>query len=114
MAAMGQEAAAMDSISRAPPSVLQLRSDTDSGAEPGHEEASENVAPAPRRPTNNSKLMNEQDMLARYMSPACSTIYCTSITNDFLYHVSSEPCLVASHFRDCIYLFIHVYLQLRS
>ncbi|XP_017311376.1 biogenesis of lysosome-related organelles complex 1 subunit 2 [Ictalurus punctatus] len=54
MAAMGQEAAAMDSISRAPPSVLQLRSDTDSGAEPGHEEASENVAPAPRRPTNNN------------------------------------------------------------
>ncbi|XP_026800163.1 biogenesis of lysosome-related organelles complex 1 subunit 2 [Pangasianodon hypophthalmus] len=57
MAATGQEAAAMDSISRAPPSVLQLRIDADPVEEPedpGHDEARENVAPAPKRSTNNN------------------------------------------------------------
>lgn len=59
MAAMGQEAAGMDSVSRVPPSVLQLRSDTDTGGEdPGHGEECEHVAPAPRRSNNNSKLIN--------------------------------------------------------
>lgn len=56
MAAMGEEAAAMDSIARAPPSVLQLRNDSDTGEDPGHEEASGNVEPGPKRSTNNSKL----------------------------------------------------------
>ncbi|KAK3542168.1 hypothetical protein QTP86_016423 [Hemibagrus guttatus] len=54
MAATGPEAAAMDSISRAPPSVLQLRNDADTGEHPGPEEASGNVAPAPKRSTNNN------------------------------------------------------------
>ncbi|MCI4389359.1 hypothetical protein PGIGA_G00097060 [Pangasianodon gigas] len=57
MAATGQEAAAMESISRAPPSVLQLRIDADPGedpGDPGHDEARENVAPAPKRSTNNN------------------------------------------------------------
>lgn len=63
MAATGQEAAAMDSISRVPPSALQLRNDVDKREDSGQEEASERVAPAPRR-SNNSKLMNLQDVLA--------------------------------------------------
>ncbi|TSK58131.1 Biogenesis of lysosome-related organelles complex 1 subunit 2 [Bagarius yarrelli] len=54
MAATGQEAAAMDSISRAPPSVLQLKKDVDCEEESGHEDASGNVAPAPKRPSNNN------------------------------------------------------------
>ncbi|XP_027035353.1 biogenesis of lysosome-related organelles complex 1 subunit 2 [Tachysurus vachellii] len=54
MAATGQEATVMDSISRAPPSVLQLRNDADTGEHPGHEEPSGNVASAPKRSTNNN------------------------------------------------------------
>lgn len=53
---MGEEAAAMDSIARAPPSALRLRNDTDTGEDPVHEEASGDVAPGPKRSTNNSKL----------------------------------------------------------
>ncbi|KAM9435257.1 biogenesis of lysosome-related organelles complex 1 subunit 2 [Clarias gariepinus] len=55
MAATGQEAVDMESISRAPPSALQFRPDTaGSGEDPGHGEARDNVARAPRRSTNNN------------------------------------------------------------
>lgn len=64
MAASGQEAAAMDSISRVPPSVLQLKSDTDIGEDPGHEDASENVAPAPKRSSNNSKPASSRESVS--------------------------------------------------
>ncbi|XP_066532154.1 biogenesis of lysosome-related organelles complex 1 subunit 2 [Hoplias malabaricus] len=55
MAATGEEAAVMDSISRvpAPPSVLNLRSDSEQREDVGQDGASENVVPVPRRPTNN-------------------------------------------------------------
>lgn len=64
MAATGQEAAAMDSISRVPLSALQLRNDADKREHSGQEDASERAAPAPRRSTNNSKPINLRDVLA--------------------------------------------------
>lgn len=60
MAATGQEAVDMESISRAPPSALQFRPDTTgSGEDPGHGEARDSVARAPRKSTNNSKPAEE-------------------------------------------------------
>ncbi|KAI4905336.1 hypothetical protein NFI96_015507 [Prochilodus magdalenae] len=56
MAAAGEEASSMDSIIRvpAPPAVLNLRTDTDQREDVGHDGASENVVPAPRKTTNNN------------------------------------------------------------
>ncbi|KAL7888121.1 hypothetical protein AOLI_G00030950 [Acnodon oligacanthus] len=56
MAAAGEEAAALDSVVRAaaPPAVLNLRTDTDQREDVGHDGASENVGPAPKKPTNNN------------------------------------------------------------
>ncbi|KAI5619874.1 biogenesis of lysosome-related organelles complex 1 subunit 2 isoform 1 [Silurus asotus] len=54
MAATGQGAAAMESISRVPPSVLQLRMETHPGDDPGQGEAGGNAGPTPRRSTNNN------------------------------------------------------------
>ncbi|KAL6486198.1 hypothetical protein MHYP_G00055900 [Metynnis hypsauchen] len=53
MAAAGEEAAALDSVVRvaAPPAVLNLRTDTDQREDDG---ASENVGPAPKKPTSNN------------------------------------------------------------
>ncbi|XP_017544557.1 biogenesis of lysosome-related organelles complex 1 subunit 2 [Pygocentrus nattereri] len=55
MAAAGEEAAALDSVRvAAPPAVLNLRTDTDQREDLGHDGSSENVGPAPKKPTNNN------------------------------------------------------------
>ena len=60
MAATGEEAAAMDSISRVPmahPMALNLAgvSDTQAEAAAAPENATENLIPAPKKPSTNSE-----------------------------------------------------------
>lgn len=57
MAATGEEAAAMDSISKAPipPSALNLKMDPDPRLESSIEGVAENQPPVPKKSSNNSK-----------------------------------------------------------